>query len=181
MPILLSKAEDGPLAGFVVLPVEFHKFVRRFETTIANGVTYQMGAKADPCGADPIPYSEIDCSGFARDLLAEATAGVALEAGLPDGSWNQDAWYGKVGVKRTVYANCGENDGILRVAVHLPGGRGGDPTGHTWFCLSSPPPPGVVKVPESIESYGENGPGRRPWNHQWFLDSVDHTYCLAAM
>lgn len=181
MLLPVRKATSGPLAGFPVLNIDFPEFIHHFEEAINKHVDYEMGGKAPNPGAEPISYTQIDCSGFMEDLNAAGTHGESLKQGMPDGSWNQDDWYTKIGFKRTNYANCQLNDGILRVGIHLPGGRGGDPTGHTWEVLSTPPPAGVQKVALSIESYGGHGPGRRPWNHEWFQNHVDHVYCLASI
>jgi hypothetical protein len=81
----------------------------------------------------------------------------------------EDDWFAHTEFKRTEYTNCVLPDGFLRVAIHRPGGRGGDATGHIWLVVDG----------HSVESYGGHGPGERPWNHAWFLEHVDDCFVLA--
>jgi hypothetical protein len=165
---------DGPLAGFVSVPIDLNRFVNNKQAAYDVHIPYLMGGKDPKCGQGLIDYPRgIDCSGFARTLLMWAAHGLLND--MPDGSWAEDPWFVSAGFKAGDYnaymANAMNNDGFLRIAIHRPGGRGGDPTGHVWILVNG----------HSVESYGGHGPGERPWNHQWFVDHVDHIFVVGPL
>lgn len=172
----IAKATGGPLVGFAVLPLAAALLLSALAACQFRGVGYGLGSKA-PEGHPPQPqfsvkpnFRRIDCSGFVRWALWVATKGAVL---LPDGSAVQNDWCAAMGLKRTDYANCALQDGHVRLCFHRPNGRGGDRMGHVWLVYGD-----GSGVAMTLESYGGHGPGRRPWNHQWFLDHVDDVYVL---
>ena len=169
-------AATGILAGFATLILDRARYFQYAAAAIAAGVGYGMGDKDPVLGDWPLDYSLIDCSGWVRTVMCFITHHVTVQDGLPDGSYCEADWFKANKFKPTTYDNCSNRDGILRVAIHRPGGRGGDPTGHIWFCYGDD-----QAEAESCESYGGHGPGHRPITHQWFLDHVDEVYCLGVM
>ena len=144
----------------------------RFETYCIGRFDYQMGGKCVNLTQFPPSFeldgqpSGVDCSGFVRAILLYACRGGF--SGLPDGSYVQDAWFLAQGFPVVPYTDCSCNDNYLRVAIHRPNGRGGDPTGHIWLCTHG----------HSVESYGGHGPGNRPWNDPLLMSLVDDCYRL---
>ena len=165
----LPKQTTGPLAGYATLTVNIGKLIAYYGSCVAHAVKYGLGAKDPHPGTFPPRYGAIDCSGFVRTILAYATAGQSATYGMPDGSWMEDNWFKVQGFKPASYQDCANKDGHVRVAIHRPNGRGGDSTGHIWLVYNG----------ESLESYGGHGPGRRPWDHQWFVDHVDDCYVIS--
>jgi hypothetical protein len=129
-------------------------------------IHYGFGAKA-ALGASPASIHAIDCSGFVRYLMYQATNGHLT---MPDGSWIQQEWCDHRKLKAVTYSSTAANDPILRIAF-LP------PTthhhhhhaGHVWLILGG----------QTIESHGGAGPSRRPWNTPILLNNVQHCYELA--
>jgi hypothetical protein len=159
-------AVDGPLYGFNVVDLDLRKFEDFKQRCYDAHVGYLFGAKDPNPGSGRVDFAAIDCSGFVRTLLDYASDGAT--SSIPDGSWMEDDWFAKGVFKRTAYSECGAGDAHVRVAVHRPGGRGGDATGHIWLTVNG----------HSVESYGGHGPGERPWDHPWFLAHVDDCYVL---
>ncbi len=173
----LTKAEGGPLVGFAVLPGVVSSIVALLLSALAacqfRGVSYGLGSKAPEPFSAKVCFRRIDCSGFVRWALWVATRGAVL---LPDGSYLQNDWCAAQGFKHAdsaAYANTALHDGHVRLCFHKPGGRGGDGIGHVWLVYGDGSGEAMT-----LESYGGHGPGRRPWNHQWFLDHVDDIYVL---
>ena len=170
----IVKMTSGPLAGFSAIDFDFDRFAQ-FKGYCEDNFDYQMGGKCSNLGTFPptyelngAPCDGCDCSGFVRSLLYYATEGGLL---IPDGTWAEDPWFGPQGFKRTSYVNCAVNDNLVRVAIHRPGGRGGDPTGHIWLCVHQ----------HTVESYGGNGPGERPWALPLLVDLVDDCFVLGPL
>jgi len=164
----IAPASAGPLIGFATLNINPSMMLQYAQAAIDKGVDYGFGSKDPNLGTWPIDYSAIDCSGFVRAILAYSTLGQTQRYDMPDGSFLEADWFKAQGFKATTYAMTENVDGHVRVGIHRPGGRGGDSVGHIWLVYRG----------QSIESYGGNGPGRRPWDHQWFLDHVDECYVL---
>jgi len=162
----IHKAADGPLAEFMVIDIDWLKLTDFKQRCYDAHVGYGFGDKDPHPGSGQVDFATIDCSGFVRTLLDYASDGAT--APMPDGSWQEDSWFAKTGFKPTEYATCALSDGHLRVAIHHPGGRGGDPVGHIWLATNG----------HTIESYGGHGPGERPWNHPWFIASADDCFVL---
>jgi hypothetical protein len=166
----LPKQTTGPLAGYPLLAVDMVKFAAYKQAAYDKGVDYGLGAKDPHLGAWPIDYTKIDCSGFVRAILAYSTNGQTVKFGMPDGSFLESDWFKAQGFKAINYSQVPDYASHLCVAIHRPGGRGGDSIGHIWFCIHG----------HSVESYGGNGPGERPWNHAWFVRHVDEVYVIAS-
>jgi len=123
-----------------------------------NRVKYKYAAKAPNINCKPTAIKRIDCSGFVRWLIHNASNG---EVTMPDGSWNQNAWCHSLGLKKTAYSNCALLDNRLRIAF-----IGCHPIGHVWLCFNS----------KTIESYGGHGVGRQSW--RVYQKKVDICYVL---
>lgn len=166
----VSKAADGPLVGFAVLALSVPLLLAALAACVAKCVRYGLGSKAPQNDKDPVfsetpDFHAIDCSGFVRWALWVATRGRVL---IPDGSYVQHDWFEDNDFKRTDYSNAALRDGHLRIAFHSPGGRGGDGTGHVWLIFGG----------FTLESFGGHGPGRRNWDHEWFVSHVDACYVV---
>ena len=179
----ITKPGSGDLTGFRVLTIDMAKMYSYINEAIARRIKYLMGAKDHKLGTNPPDYSKIDCSGFAQAVLAVATNGATI-GHMPEGSYDQDDWCKAAGFKHHAVTSAedyiravGAVDNHPRICFHHSGGRGNDPTGHVWLALRSNNGTGSVVV--SFESYGGNGPGSRPINHQWFCDHCDDIYVLA--
>ena len=137
---------------------------------------YQMGGKCSNLGDFPpmfelngAPCNGVDCSGFVRMLLHRSADGVAKS--MPDGSYIEDNWFAAQGFQRVAYSECANNDQKVRVAIHRPNGRGGDPTGHIWLCVHG----------HTVESHGGVGPSQRAWNDKLLISLVDDCFVLGPL
>jgi hypothetical protein len=164
----ITPATAGPLTGFATLNINLSLMLAYIAAAMSKGVQYGFGAKDPNLGTWPIDYHSIDCSGFVRAALAYSTHGQTQRYDMPDGSFLEADWFAAQGFKKTSYDMTANVDEHVRVAIHRPNGHGGDPIGHIWLIFKG----------QSIESYGGHGPGRRAWNHQWFVDHVDECYVL---
>lgn len=126
---------------------------------IRAGCSYGLGAKA-PLHAVAGSFHRIDCSGYARVLLFNATNG---ELSLPDGSQNQRAWAEK-NLREVKYTDAAKHmtGKRLFVAFIKPFQNGCGSVGHIWLLADGDP--GVGVEPETIESHGGVGPNSRRWN-----------------
>ena len=114
-------------------------------------VEYELGAKAPALSCKPEQINAIDCSGFVRWLIYNATHG---QVTMPDGSQNQLAFCRKSDYKSTDYDNTSLLDNRLRIAFMSPA-HGQQWPRHVWLIING----------QTIESYGGHGPGRRTWNN----------------
>jgi hypothetical protein len=171
----VTLASFGPLAGHACVNIDFDRLTEFKADAYAAGVGYSFGGKDPRAGSGVIDFDAIDCSGWVRTTLIYVTHGMLAD--IPDGSFCENDYFARKGFKEKVIlsaADCGSlglSDGLLRVAVHLPNGRGGDATGHISLFVNG----------HSIESYGGHGPGERPANHPWFLNHWDRSYVLGPM
>lgn len=140
------------------------RLIERMMESFAT-VNYRMGAKPPLGGMPGVNFTEADCSGYVRWLVYAASYG---KTKMPRGSWYQRLWCESIGFKRTDYSNCGLNDSRLRIAFTNP--KNGH-AGHVWLVINR----------QSIESYGGNGAGRRPWYTPVLKDRVDHTFVLTEV
>jgi cell wall-associated NlpC family hydrolase len=128
----------------------------------ANHCGYKLGAKAPTLGCDSHDIKRIDCSGFVRYIIYRITSGMVK---LPDGSWRQHEWCSDQGFKLVRYNEVAFlHDGRLRIAFKNADGG----VGHTWLILNG----------ETIEAYGGQGVGRRPWDTLKLKKLVDACYVL---
>lgn len=183
--ITLPRQKSGDLTGYPVLKGNQALFNKYAAKTISMGIQYGFGSKDSQLGIYPPDYSEIDCSGEVRTILAYATNGQTTKLlRVPDGSFMQDDYFRAEAFKHygiltaTDYINAVHHkDAHMRVCFHrpAPSGRGGDTTGHVWFVYYDPT---IDPEPITYESYGHHGPGHRPYNHLWFLQHCDDVYVL---
>lgn len=174
----LQKATDGPLAGFVAVNILQDRF-EQFKAYCEGRFEYVWGGKCANLGQFPPTWIDelhgngacngCDCSGYARAILDYAT-NMGTSA-MPDGSWGEDEFFNHAGFKVTDYAECANSDGLVRLCVHRPGGRGGDATGHVWLCVNG----------HTVESCGGQGPFEQPWDTQWYVDHVDDCFVLGPL
>jgi len=125
-------------------------------------ISYGFGIKAN-LHVQPEDIKSIDCSGFVRYLLYNATYS-ALK--MPDGSWMQHDWCQKSLFEAVNYATADRCDGWLRIAFLPP--KAGH-AGHVW----------LVQNGATIESHGGKGPDRRPWDTTILKSQVTACYKLA--
>ena len=175
MAYIIAKQTTGLLAGYDAIDISMERFVQ-FKSYCEGRFSYQMGGKCSNLGHFPptwelngTPAMGCDCSGYARAILWYSTFGGI--APMPDGSWAEDSWFKAQGFKDTAYANCVGADDLVRLCIHRPDGRGGDPTGHVWICVHG----------HSVESHGGVGPAERPWNWSWFINHVDSCFVLGSL
>jgi hypothetical protein len=129
-------------------------------------VSYGLGSKAPSLDCDPAAITKIDCSGFVRYLLYQATDNQVV---LPDGSWHQREWCQGKKLAKVDYEEAGSSDGWLRIAFISP--RKGH-AGHVWLILEG----------QTLESHGKTkGPDRRPWNTRVLTAGVSACFRLAQM
>ncbi len=112
----------------------------------------------------------IDCSGFVRWLLFRASSG---RVKIPDGSVNQRdrfrALADVAGVAAVPYTDCGQRDGVLRVAGFTKSARVA--VGHIWLVVDG----------QTAESHGRHGVNRRAWDTPSLLRLCTWCYPLAAL
>lgn len=110
---------------------------------------YVFGGKVESIRQYPpiLPENGIDCSGFMRYLLFRS-AGIDI----CDGTYTQNIWLSKYGLKLTSADNNALLDNHFRLNVHLPDSL--DETGHIWLCQNA----------RTTECYGGHGVGHRDYN-----------------
>jgi hypothetical protein len=171
---IAGKALPG-ITGHSYVPVDLDRLQEFKAEAYRKGVGYKMGAKDPTPGDGEVDFSRVDCSGWVRTMLIYCTHGIL--APMPDGSWQEAGFLDKMGFKEKVCRvpmDCGSTglaDEYLRVAVHYPGGRGGDAVGHIALFAHG----------HSVESYAGRGPGERPWDHKWFLEHWDRVFVIGPM
>ena len=124
-------------------------------------VAYGFGAKASSLDADPSKITKIDCSGYVRYLIYQATD---KQISMLDGSVRQHEWCRDQKLAKVAYSTCGENDGWLRIAFYQ---KTKNHVGHVWLILNG----------QTLESYGHHGPGSKPWRDRSKI--ADACYKLA--
>jgi hypothetical protein len=126
-------------------------------------VSYGWGSKAPSLSCDTSKIHRLDCSGFVRYLLYQASDSQLL---LPDGSYIQHDWCKHSGLARVDYSSASANDGWLRIAFIPPAKHH---AGHVWLILNG----------LTLESHGGKGPDRRAWNSKVLKTGVRDCYKLA--
>jgi hypothetical protein len=134
-----------------------------FETVFSRlemrGVQYDLGAKAGSLKDDTSKINRIDCSGFARYIIAKATQQALI---IPDGSWNQRDWCERVGLHRLASYNdvLYATPRRLFICFITPHVNGAGDIGHVWFVSQLD----GDSTPDTMESHGGVGIDSRPWN-----------------
>jgi len=137
-------------------------------------VTYAVGKDAKTGklkgkarnSADPSKISKLDCSGYVKYMLYNASEG---KLSLSGGSYMQNQWCKDSGLKSHDYAKtAGKADNVLRLGYFKK--KKGGKYGHIWLVLNG----------KTLESHGGKGVNRRPWNTKVLMDNVTHCYELAA-
>lgn len=147
-----TKRANGVLAPteafpFPTLPVSLPRLLDVTQAMIAHGTSYKLGAKAASLTMAPGNIGKIDCSGYVRYALFQASG-----LRLTDGSVNQHDWIKEQGFKRSTVEAGKLNDGALRIAFLTPTAGGG--VGHVMLIHSA----------RTLESHGGVGVSRRAWN-----------------
>lgn len=134
-------------------------------------IKYGMGAKAPSLTTDPKSIKVIDCSGFTRYLLHQATDG---QVTMPEGSDEQNAWCKRRKLRSEKYMQvAGLKDGNLRIGFIPRDYKDGKVAraGHVWFVMDG----------RTMESHGSRGPNRRNWNNPRLTSRVKSCYVLAHL
>lgn len=131
--------------SYFSLPIQPWKALALTKSLQDAGVSYQLGAKANPLSAQAGEFDAIDCSGFVRWLIFHATG-----QEIPDGSVHQHDWAIQHGCKQSTFADAHSDDDLIRIAFLVP--AGGKP-GHVVLILNG----------YTMESHGGAGPDRRAW------------------
>ena len=124
----------------------------------AAGVRYGLGAKAPSLDDAPGTFPAVDCSGFVRYAVwqaSQAQAGGRVE--LPDGSVTQHELC-RVTFKPCDKADLGDDDGVLRIAFLSPA-QTSEGIGHVMLVYRG----------RTLESHGGHGPDSRAWGSQGFM------------
>lgn len=118
----------------------------------AGRVKYKLGAKV-PLGATVAQIVRIDCSGFVRWILAKCGVGLVL----PDGSQNQLDWARKNLRKLEKYSDVqyASGDPTRVFIAFLSPKPGASWPRHVW----------LIRMGQTMESYGSGGVGSRAWDH----------------
>lgn len=128
-----------------MMPVEMTVFDAVF-AHMAHRVAYLLGAKAPSLDCDSSLIHQIDCSGFARYIMARATKGAVV---MPDGSQAQLEW-----CRRNLDPTAYPGDTGSLVIAFLSPSPGDDWPRHVWYSIS-----GFTR-----ESCGHKGVCALPWN-----------------
>jgi hypothetical protein len=135
-------------------------------------VSYGLGSKAPSLHCKPSQITKIDCSGFVRYLIYQATDRRVI---IHDGSVQQREWCEGHGLAKVDYSSAAKNDGWLRIAFISPrkAHKGSKAVpGHVWLVLNG----------RTLESHGKHiGPDRRPWDTPVLKQHVAACYKLAQM
>lgn len=163
-----------------VIHADRELLVTLIKKTMDGHIPYKMGGKALSLDCDSSVLGEdadgvmqgMDCSGYLRWLIYRITKGLVT---IPDGSWNQRAWFQVQGFAPCNYSDCSRKDDVLRIAfLNSENGE----AGHVWLIVNS----------LTIESHGrskingvwQDGPSRRPWNWKSLKNKVDYCFVLTS-
>lgn len=141
---VLAPSEAFP---FPTLPVSLPRLLEVTQTMISHGTSYKLGAKAASLTMAPGNIGRIDCSGYVRYALFQASG-----LRLPDGSVVQHDWIKEQGFKKSSVDAGKLADGALRIAFLSPAAGGG--VGHVMLIFGA----------RTLESHGGVGVSRRAWN-----------------
>ena len=136
------------------------------DATYAVGLDSKGRAKGKAAfSEDAANVTALDCSGYTKFILYKASEG---KIKLPGGSWNQNDWCKKQGLKTEVYKKAaGKSDNILRLGYFKKTAKMN--YGHIWLVLNG----------QTLESHGSRGVNRRRWNTGILLNHATHCYQVA--
>jgi hypothetical protein len=112
-------------------------------------VTYGLGKKIKPGQVPGRDFTQVDCSGFAREAVRRSTN---LGSGFPDGSVVQHDWVRKKGFAPDTVASGSAQDSAVRIAFLSPHATSSG-IGHVVLIYNG----------RTLESHGGVGPDSRPW------------------
>jgi len=140
--------------AFAVATVAFsiataQAFLNACETSHPR-VTYGLGKKILPGQTPGRDFTQVDCSGFVREIMRRATN---LGSSFPDGSVIQHQWVDKKGFARATVADGKARDGAVRIAFLSPNATASG-IGHVALIVDG----------ATLESHGGVGPDSRPWS-----------------
>jgi hypothetical protein len=141
-------------------PVDLPKLESLFAQLERQGVTYRLGAKANQLHDPPSKITALDCSGFVRWIIAQATD---FQLILPDGSQMQREWASTAGLHQlSKYSDCNTylTEKRLFIAFIRPNYNGAGTIGHVWLCGQFD----NDREAETMESRGGIGVDSRPWD-----------------
>ncbi len=161
-PTLLPPTQGYPWQS---APLDPERLRRYLASCQAQGVGYELGAKAEDLLAVPPDYHAIDCSGWVRAAVAVATNGRLI---LPDGSVNQNDWCAAHDLKRSTFAACRLQDGLTRIGFIRPSVL--HRIGHVYLTHQG----------RTLESWGGHGPGSRPIITHILSAETTDVYVLAV-
>ena len=120
-------------------------------------------------GATPQSIKALDCSGFVRYLIYQATDG---QTTMSDGSHYQRKWCEKQLLTVQEYGKTAYRaDSKLRIAF-LSADPPSQSYGHVWLIYNG----------KTLESYSSGkGPGRRPWSTAVLANNVNACFVLASV
>jgi hypothetical protein len=132
----------------ISLPVIHH--VLTF--VLANRAGYKWGAKIEPLTNHTPTGVAVDCSGFTRWAIYQASGGKVI---IPDGSTGQREWCETMGFEKVPYSQ----------AIN-------DKTNAIYMCFAWKVRPGerhvwLVRLQRSWESWSKHGPGVRSAKTLW--------------
>lgn len=153
-----------------MIPIRLDRLRELHAEAVRRRIKYSLGAKAPSLDAPLKSIRAIDCSGYVRLLLHQASGSVWV---LPDGSVQQREWAAKAGLhKLAQYADveyAAEDGSRLFLCFLAPGAIHKGAAGHVWLCLSD------GHAMRTIESRGGKGPSSRAWD-----SAVLAQHCSAA-
>jgi hypothetical protein len=144
------------------MTIEYSRLIDVSNQLMDGHVKYSYGAKA-ALDKEPSDVTALDCSGFSRYLLYKASNTAIV---LPNGSANQKVYCDNQKLTKVEYSTCGEKDGWLRIGFLA---KNGSVPGHVWLILDS----------LTLESCGDKGPTRRPWDQGVLKKNIWACYKLA--
>lgn len=140
--------------------IQLNKLRAIYATLKSQNVSYKMGAKANPLTLKPNQIQKLDCSGFSRYAVFNATAPAIT---IPEGTWAQDDYCKNTGWKAVNYVDVGQGKpDELFIAFES------DAPGHVWF----------INKGMTMECHGGVGVNSRNWNNKVLLKIVTRCYLV---
>ena len=173
--------------------IQLAKLKSTFAQLERQGVQYGLGAKAEGYTISGVHWNpnsnghlttpvntlqHIDCSGFVRYILFQATDGALV---IPDGSQAQREWFEAAADRGDTHklaqysdANTYISESRLFIGFIKPNTNGCGPVGHVWLIGQFDEDVSA----ETMESYGGHGVGSRNWNAIPLRTEVYSVYAL---